>query len=108
MVNKYGLTKTMFSSSIQRCPTVVQLYSAKWQSNFPKPMLKRHAKQMRWHWPSLYTISSWKKTVKLIVGKTMHKTFRPDNLSVLVGASLGRALALSEKLPLMSVRGWHD
>lgn len=43
--------------------------------------------------------------IKLKMDKTMHNNLRIVNLLVLVGASLGLALALSEKLPLIFVRG---
>lgn len=43
--------------------------------------------------------------IKLKVDKTMHNKLKVVNLLVLVGASLGLALALSEKLPLILVRG---
>lgn len=42
--------------------------------------------------------------IKLKMDKTMHNNHRIVNLLVLVGASLGLALALSEKLPLILVR----
>lgn len=38
----------------------------------------------------------------------MHNQPQQNNLLILVGASLGRALALSEKLPLVFVRGKND
>lgn len=43
--------------------------------------------------------------IKLKMDKTMHNQLKLVNLLVLVGASLGLALALSEKLPLILVRG---
>lgn len=45
--------------------------------------------------------------VQLIVDKTMHNQPKIVNLLVLVGTSLGRALALSEKSPLVLVRGYY-
>jgi hypothetical protein len=45
------------------------------------------------------------RMVKLKVDKTMHNKPKIVNLLVLVGVSLGRALALSEKLPLVLIRG---
>lgn len=43
--------------------------------------------------------------IKLKMDKTMQNNLKIVNLLVLVGASLGLALALSKKLPLILVRG---